>query len=89
MKRIRVEALDEEEIEKKGIRRWGIWEKEPSEFDWVYIKDEHCYIIEGRAYITTDNGVIEIKKGDYVIFPLGLTCNWKVIERLKKYYEFR
>ncbi len=86
---IRIETLKENEIEKRKIRDWGIWEKEPSVFDWAYINEEHCYIIEGKAQIETEKGVVEIKKGDYVVFPLGLKCKWKVTKRLKKYYEFK
>jgi len=89
VKKINVEQLDKKEIEKRGIQSWGIWEKEPSEFDWSYIKEEHCYIIEGRADIETENGIMEIKQGDYIVFPMGLNCRWKVTERVKKYYDFR
>ncbi len=89
MDRIKVESLNDEEIEKRGIRSWGIWEKEPSEFDWSYTQTEHCYIINGSAEIETEAGSLEIKEGDYVIFPLGLKCRWNVKDRIKKYYDFR
>ncbi len=89
MDKIKVEQLENEEIERRGIKSWGIWEKEQSEFDWDYTSEEHCYIIEGRAEIKTDDGVVEIKKGDYVIFPVGLKCRWKVTDSIRKYYDFR
>ena len=89
MRGIKVELLNEEEIEKRGIKSWGIWEKEPSEFDWSYTQAEHCYIITGSAEIKTEEGSVEIKEGDYVIFPVGLKCRWNVKDRIKKYYDFR
>ena len=89
MDRIRVERLTPEEMKKKGINSWGIWEKEPSEFDWEYTSEERCYIIEGKARISTPDGEIEIAEGDYVVFPVGLKCRWNVEEGIKKYYDFR
>lgn len=89
MDRINIESLNEDEIEKRGIKGWGIWEKEPSEFDWSYTQEEHCYILNGRADIETEDGVVEIKEGDYVIFPVGLKCRWTVKDGIKKYYDFK
>jgi uncharacterized cupin superfamily protein len=89
MKEIQIERIDGGEFEKRNIDTWGIWEKEPSEFDWAYTNEEHCFIIEGKAEIDTGVKRIEIKKGDYVVFPVGLKCRWKISEGIKKYYEFR
>lgn len=89
MAKIKVEKMSEKEVTDKGIDKWGIWEKEPSEFDWEYTSEEHCYIIDGRAVIETPDETVEIKKGDYVVFPVGLKCRWKVIEPIKKYYNFK
>jgi len=89
VQKIKVSRLSEEEILKMAIKKWGIWEKEPSEFDWSYTEEEHCYIIEGRAQITTDEGIVEIKEGDYAVFPRGLSCKWKVLDRIRKYYTFK
>ncbi len=89
VERIQVERLEESDVHSRGIHEWGVWEKEPSEFDWYYNKEEHCYIIEGSAHIEAPYGQLEIQKGDYVVFPVGLKCRWKISERIKKYYEFR
>lgn len=89
MGEIVVKRITRDEVSKRGIDRWGIWEREPSEFDWAYTNEEHCYIIEGRATITTRNKTIEINQGDYVIFPAGLKCRWKITEGIKKYYDLR
>jgi len=55
----------------------------------VLQQGEHCYIIEGSARIEAPYGQVEIRKGDYVVFPVGLKCRWKISERIKKHYEFR
>lgn len=89
MKLIRIEKLDDQEASARKVETWGIWEKEPSEFDWAYTQEEHCYVIEGRAEIETADEVVTIEKGDYVVFPVGLTCRWKVLKGIKKYYDFR
>jgi uncharacterized cupin superfamily protein len=89
MERIKVEKIAEDEIEKRSIRNWGIWEKEPSEFNWAYTEEEHCLIIEGRAEIDTGEETLVIEKGDYVVFPVGMKCRWKVTEGIRKYYQFR
>ena len=89
MESVKIETLDENEVEKRGIRNWGIWEKEPSEFDWAYTQEEHCLILNGRALIEMKGGTIEIKEGDYVVFPAGLKCRWIVKEGIKKYYNFK
>jgi uncharacterized cupin superfamily protein len=87
--KIKIEPISEEEVEKRCINSWDVWEKEPSEFDWAYINEEHCYIIEGHAKIETEEGTVEIKEGDYVVFPLGLNCKWKVLKRMRKYFTFK
>jgi len=89
MGEIIVKRISEDEVSRRGIDHWGIWEREPSEFDWAYTNEEHCYIIEGRATVKTGNETVEINQGDYVIFPAGLKCRWKITESIKKYYDLR
>lgn len=68
---------------------WPTWSKEVSEFDWHYDQKETCYIIEGKATITTEDGEsITINAGDMVFFPEGLKCTWKIIEPIEKHYTF-
>ncbi len=89
MAKIKIEKIDAREVERRNLKSWGIWEKEPSEFDWAYTNEEHCYIIEGRAEVESNEGTVTIEKGDYVVFPVGLKCRWKVTKALRKYYDFR
>jgi hypothetical protein len=89
MNEIRIETPTEEQLSERGVRSWGTWEKEPSEFDWSYTAEEHCYVIQGRAVITHESGAVEISEGNYVVFPAGLKCTWKVTEPIRKYYTFK
>jgi uncharacterized protein len=86
---ITIEKLNEQEIEKRNIRKWPIWEKEISEFDWFYDSQEQCLFLEGKVTIKTDSGnEYHIVEGDFVTFPQGLSCVWKVIEPVRKHYQF-
>ena len=69
---------------------WSIWEKGESEFDWQYTQTEKCLIIEGEAtvYNLDKTESISFAAGDYVIFPNGLACKWKITKPIRKYYDF-
>lgn len=89
MEKVRIEKLSEIEIQNKGIRDWPIWEKEISRFDWTYGSTEECLILEGEAVITTLEGEVSIKAGDFVTFIFGLKCNWDVRRPIRKRYNFK
>jgi uncharacterized cupin superfamily protein len=75
--------------EKKEAEGWGIWEKEPSEFDWSYSEKETCHILEGKATVKgKDGSSTSFGAGDYVIFPQGLECTWKIEKKIRKRYKF-
>lgn len=88
MQKITVEVPSKEKLAKLNIKNWSPWECEPSTFDWEYESDEVAYVFEGRVKVKTDDGEVEIKKGDLVRFPKGLRCQWNVIEKIKKVYRF-
>ena len=86
---IEIEKPSKGKLEKDGIEDWPIWEKEISTFDWHYDENETCYILEGKATVAKKTGrSVTFAKGDLVIFPKGLSCVWKVHERIKKHYKF-
>ena len=68
---------------------WPIWSCEPSQFNWEYEKEEHCFIISGLATVQNSHDTVIIESGDYVIFPKGLKCVWKVSKSIKKHYIFK
>jgi uncharacterized cupin superfamily protein len=78
-----------EQLKKLGVEKWPIWEKEVSEFPWHYDETEQCYVLEGRVIVTPKNGEpVEIKKGDLVTFPKGMSCRWKITQSIRKHYNF-
>ena len=66
-----------------------IWSCEKSEFDWEYDREEHCYVIEGEVTVVGPENTVKIIPGDYVVFPKGLKCFWKVEKNIKKHYTFK
>ena len=79
----------EEELKNLGVKSWGIWSKEVSEFPWSYDDTETCYILEGEVEVIGEDGEkIEFKKGDLVQFKKGLKCTWKVKKPVRKHYNF-
>ncbi len=87
---IKIEKLDKKTLEERKIENWPIWEKGVSSFDWYYDDTEECYILEGRVIVETKDGrKVEIKKGDFVTFPKGLSCRWDIKEPIRKHYNFR
>ncbi|MBE0637897.1 MAG: cupin domain-containing protein [Bacteroidales bacterium] len=89
MGKIRIQNLTDSEVQNKGIRNWPIWEKEVSRFDWKYDSTEECLIIEGEAIVTTEEGEVIIKSGDFVTFIEGLQCVWDVKQPIQKHYNFK
>ena len=48
--RIQVEhEPDEGRLGSLGVRSWGTWTKEVSEFPWTYDEPETCYFLEGEV----------------------------------------
>lgn len=86
--KIEIKKITNEEIQRLNIKNWPIWEKEISEFDWHYDEKESCYILEGEAEVTTELEKVSFKKDDFVVFPQGLSCKWKIKKPIKKHYKF-
>ena len=83
----------ETELDALKVKKWPTWEKEVSEFDWVFPEQEMAYILEGECLVTPLDeqkkpGVtIKFGKGDLVVFPAGLSTRWEVIKPLQKHYK--
>ena len=89
MEKVRIEKPTDEKLRELGVDEWGTWECDPSTFEWSYGGPETCYILEGKAKVTTPSGEVEFGKGDLVRFPRGLDCTWTVTEKIRKKYSFR
>lgn len=86
--RIKVEQLDQAQLEEIGVFDWPVWEKEEAKFDWFYDKQEQCYIIEGNVDIITEFEQLTIRAGDFVTFPKGMECVWDINSTIRKHYSF-
>ncbi|MCH7923138.1 MAG: cupin domain-containing protein [Nitrospinae bacterium] len=84
-----IEVRKPTEEEAKLFKTYSTWECEPSEFPWTYDDKEICLMVEGQVTVTTDEGEVSFGAGDLVCFPAGLSCTWKVTERVRKHYTFK
>jgi len=86
--KIEVKKPTEEELKEMKVETWGVWECEPSEFDWHYDDKETCYVLEGKVKVKSKEQEVEFGPGDLVVFPKGLDCKWKVEKGVRKHYKF-
>lgn len=88
MKKIDIQKMNLDEAKRRGIDSWPVWTKEISRFEWTYSGDEECFILEGDFSVETDEGIVNIKPGDFVTFKDGLNCIWDIKIPVKKHYNF-
>jgi uncharacterized protein len=87
--KIKVEKLSADELKKRGVLSWPVWEKERSRFPWHYDAQEECYFLEGRVTVESSDGVkTDFGAGDFVTFPKGLEAVWIIHEPVRKHYRF-
>jgi len=86
--KIEISAISENEISKKGVFSWPIWSCKISEFDWEYSERESCLLLEGEVEVKSEFETVRFSAGDFVVFPRGLKCRWKVTEPVRKHYSF-
>jgi len=65
-----------------------IWTCEISEFPWHYDQREVCLILEGEVQVKTSEEEIRFGPGDFVVFPEGLDCEWRIKRPVRKHYRF-
>jgi len=88
MDKIQIEKPLQEKLDALDVQSWPIWEKEVSTFDWHYDETETCYLLEGRVTVEAGGEEVVFGKGDFVVFPQGLSCVWTIHEKVKKHYRF-
>ena len=72
-----------------GMKTKPVWNCEVSEFEWNYGGEETSLIIEGEVTVSYDSKNVTFGAGDFVVFPEGLKCVWKVNKPVKKHYMFK
>jgi len=90
MRDITVTRPGQDELTRRGVLDWPVWEKEVSRFSWTYDSDEVCYIIAGEVTITPSDAraPVTLKAGDLAVLPSGMTCVWDITADLRKHYNF-
>jgi uncharacterized cupin superfamily protein len=78
-------AGDAEKSEMESKPTWGCG---VSEFDWSYDSEERALVLEGEVEVCYNGKSVTFGAGDYVVFPQGLSCVWKVKKPVKKHYKF-
>ena len=69
------------------VEEWPIRTQDVSTFDWTYNEKEMCYVLKGKATVTTESGeTVMIGLRDLVTFPQGLTCTWAVTQTMREHY---
>ena len=86
--KIEIIKLSGSKISEKNILQWPIWTCEVSEFDWEYSDQETCLLLEGEVEVSSEFETVRFSAGDYVVFPKGLKCRWKVMQPVRKHYSF-
>ena len=82
-----VEVRKPTEEEKNQAAAWPTWDCKPSEFDWSYSTKETCLVLEGSVEVEACGKTYAFGAGDWVVFPQGMDCRWKVKEYIKKHYK--
>ena len=77
------------EAEEAEMKSHPIWTCGVSEFDWHYDSEEVCLILEGEVTVRHGAHSVDISAGDYVVFPVGLSCVWQVKKPIRKHYVFK
>ena len=67
---------------------WPVWSCEPSSFEWGYEDAETCLLLEGEAEVEALGKLWKFGAGEWVVFPKGLACRWKVTKAVRKHYKF-
>jgi uncharacterized protein len=89
MNEIRVERPSEAQLGELGVEGWSSWSCGVSTFEWTYDAEETAYVREGHVRVHLPAGeTVEIRAGDLVTFPAGLSCTWEVVEPIRKVYTF-
>lgn len=88
MDKISISQPSDAELEEQSVFSWPIWTCKVSQFPWTYADKETCFILEGEIEVSSAEGTVNIKPGDFVVFPKGLSCTWKVSVPVRKHYNF-
>jgi uncharacterized cupin superfamily protein len=82
-----VEKPGADKLKELEVSGWPVWIKGPSEFVKRYEMPETCYIVEGEAVLTPENGEgVSIRRGMLVYFPAECNCHWSIKTKFSMRY---
>jgi uncharacterized protein len=68
----------------------GVWECTPGKFTWEFVWDEFVHVHAGHVVVTAEDGTtLDLRTGDFAMFPRGLKTQWQVLERVRKTFTVR
>lgn len=77
-------------LKRHRVQQWQTWSKEISVFPWHFNEQETIYMVEGEVIVTPDGGTpVTITKGDFAVFPKGMSCIWDVRQPVLKHYQLK
>lgn len=85
--KIEVRKPTASELDKLKVEDWPVWEHGRDKFPWHYETPEICYILSGKVRVRTAEETVEFGPGVLVTFPAGLSCEWEILEPVKKHYR--
>lgn len=85
--RIEIEKKTDDQLIAIGVFSWPVWAKDVSTFEWTYEDEEQCYLLDGDVEVSAYGETYRFSKGDFVTFPVGMTCVWRVIKPVRKHYH--
>ena len=88
MDTISITKKTDSELDTLRVCTWPIWTCGISEFPWEYVEKETCLLLEGDVEVKTEEETVRFGVGDFVVFPKGLKCIWKVMKPVRKHYNF-
>jgi uncharacterized cupin superfamily protein len=84
---VQIEKKSDDQLIAIGVFSWPVWSKEISTFEWSYDGEERCYLLEGEVEVEAYGEKYKFGKGDFVTFPVGMTCVWNVLKPVRKHYQ--
>jgi uncharacterized cupin superfamily protein len=84
---IEIEKKTDDQLIAIGVFSWPVWSKEVSTFEWTYEDVERAYFLDGEVEVEAYGERYSFGKGDFVTFPVGMTCIWHVKKPVRKHYQ--
>lgn len=76
-------------LDQLGVARWPVWSHQAATFPWHYDETETSYMLAGEVVVTPSDGEpLQIRQGDLVTFPAGMSCTWEIRQAVRKHYRF-